>query len=66
MQDELIKSYMEVLFEGKTEAPSHEVKGAVPTGKAAFGDFLILKEYIGYHLLEWTQRKQDDKQGIFF
>lgn len=39
MQDELIKSYMEVLFEGKTETPSHEVKGAVPAGKSAFGDF---------------------------
>jgi hypothetical protein len=44
MQDELIKSYMEVLSEGTieettTKAPSHEVKGAVPTGKSALGEF---------------------------
>jgi len=40
MQDELINSYMNVLNEGKTEVPSHEVKGTVkPSNKSAFGDF---------------------------
>jgi hypothetical protein len=40
MQDELINSYMNVLNEGKTEVPSHEVKGTVkPSNKTAFGDF---------------------------
>lgn len=40
MQDELIESYMNVLNEGKTEVPTHEVKGAIkPSKKSAFGDF---------------------------
>jgi len=40
MQDELINSYIQVLNEGKTEVPSHEVKGTVkPSNKTAFGDF---------------------------
>lgn len=39
MQDELINSYMTVLNEGKTEAPSHEVEGNIKSGKPLFGDF---------------------------
>jgi hypothetical protein len=71
MQDELIKSYMEVLSEGTieettTKAPSHEVKGAVPTGKSAFGDFKEgneSDENVDLETPEESEHNSDDDTG---